>query len=339
MRINSAFLRSHCRHLIETQNLPLSLIAFDHFISLNQSEMRKDGITPSEHHEHSHLLNLYGVLEYVGWKLGYSQEKFGSADALVVALLFHDLIEDRGQSATVLLGVLYDGINQNLRDHRISAAQAEMMRHDARCAIAMVRDMSRNEPDEHGNILNRSQYNNRWLGNPGAVIIKLIDWTNKLATMPGVETFECKNQWRMRRNLEETDHVFLDERQAITRRAMKMHIGSAEIYEALDAIMCVTFNCAKGYTFYATSNVEANPADEPVFDFSKQIEKVNAVSRHIPRGANNIAILTDRIRDNPYEYPRVDDYYRFNIKPMMEAFTSIAPQQMPMSSPLLCARL
>lgn len=335
MRQNACFVRTYCRQRLQENCLNLAAEVYDYYLTLRDGKLRKDNITPSEQHEQSHLLNLIGLLDADQWNLGYDQHKFGGAEALFMATIFHDVIEDDDHSAEQLLKVMQDRIPALRTKYKLTPQRELQLQAEAMHATNIVKLISRNEPDENGNIPSRSAYNTRWLKHPGAVIIKMIDWNNKISTMPGVKAFEEKGQWRMRRNIDETDHVFLDSAQKMALRAAETYPEIEGKLKRLDSVMAILFRSVKGYLYYSSS--DATPKDECPFSFDEWIEPAQAILENVPDGANDIKRLERRIAAIGEDKPNIAEYHRYilapALKPLLEPQERLNP---PYTPPCAC---
>ena len=302
---NRMQLRQYCRDILVQRGLSTALAAYDYYIELNKDETRKDG-TPAEAHVQLHIVLLDSLLKSEKNRLGYDEEIFGSEDALFAALALHDMIEDNDQTPERLIAELLKGIDIESDQQRVR---------DSAKAVQMICLMSRNWPFE--NPPNRSQYNARWASHPGTLLIKMIDWANKLATMPGVELFEKDGQKRMRRNIDETDHLFVDEAQGLTKRAISRHPEIKSKIKKIDAVMAILFNAIKGYTLYSSGSYEGKACDEKPFNFGGLISPAKGALGNLPNGLNLVKILAARIKKSGQDHSKVEEYNKHILEPAL----------------------
>ncbi len=318
MRHNAAFLRDYCRNILETRGLKLAGIAYDYFVQVNEGKMRKDNITPVEQHIQLHILNLDALLKSEGNRLGWDEEKYGSQDAIFTAVVFHDMIEDDNHTDLQLLRILENKTEVLWNNKKINRSQHIAMYDSAMNSIKIVKVLSRNQPAEDGKIPNRTQHTNLLLDHPGAILIKLIDWTNKIATMPGVDAFECNNQARMRRNLSETADIFFDQRQALSSRAKDRYPEIRRKIEKLDAILGIVYHNLSGYAIRCNSDYEGDPRQEPPYNYRPLIRLAKHVLKYLPDGANLIKVELKRLETVGEEKPIIADYLKYVLMPAVE---------------------
>jgi hypothetical protein len=318
MRINAAFLREHCRQILTDRGLIVANIAYEYFLQINQGKMRKDEITPSEQHEQMHIILADALLKSERNKLGWDTKKYGGEDAFFTAIVFHDVIEDHGHSDTELLRILEDGIEERYKKYKTTIFSHNKNYEEAKRAIDMVRILSRNWPDGDENKVNRMQYMHRLAKLPPTLLIKMIDWANKAATMIGVDHFEKNGQEKIRKNIEETDEVFGDVRQALPKRVAEQHPKLRTKILKLDAIMAILQHILKGYVHRKGQGLD-NAGQELPYDFRQWPGLAQSVLRYTPDGGNLIKVLMARLQKEGEFDPVIRTYHNESVFPAIQS--------------------
>lgn len=311
VRGNYLIFRERCRDVLKQRNLPLAQAAYDYYIKLNKGESRKDRITPAEQHVQMHIVLLDALLKSLNDRVGYS-EIYGSIDVLFAALILHDVIEDNKQKPEDLVKMFHDAI---LKMNGDEETRTNLLI-NARQAVNIVCLISRNHPLPDDRIPDRSEYTNRWLENPAAVIIKMLDTINKLATMTGVDAFERDNQKKMKANIEEAQQIFGDSYQAAHKQAMEKYSGTEKLFDKLDAVLAIALREVDGYNYYASSDYAGNPKIDKPYRFNGYIGKAKSVLQYLYDGENPILTLAARI-EAAAQYPKIPDYYSMILKPAL----------------------
>lgn len=311
VRDNYVVFRERCRDILKQRNLPLAFAAYDHYLELNEGEKRKDDKTPAEQHVQMHIVLLDALLKSLNNKLGYGEEH-GSIDALFAALILHDTIEDNEQEPEDLARMFHEAI---LKMNVNEDTRADLAK-NAQKAVSIVCLISRNYPLPDGRIPDRSEYRERWLENPAAALIKMLDTINKLATMTGVDAFEKDNQKKMKANVDEAQQMFGDSFQAAHKRAMETYTGTTKLFDRLDAVLAITLREINGYIYYSSADYAGNPRIDKPYRFNGYIGKAKSILKYLYDGENPVLISAKRM-ESATQYPNIPDFYLRILKPAL----------------------
>ena len=332
IRDNPALFSQYCRGFLEEDNLPISMIAFDFHEKINEGRTRKDKKTPAKQHEQTITRTLIAALDvcdvYIPYNTAYKNGLYFSKDIIVTAALLHDVLEnhkDKYKNVTKLFDAFESFINAIPDLNKKEKASLVL---DMASAMRTVRILTR---DENA----RNTYNKGLLEDPAAVIIKLIDWTNKLATMVGVEAFEDNNQAGMKRALEETELLFVDEFQGFISEAKERYPELNEILNLLDDYMACVYHPLKAYSYYATEPKSGNPSNSIPYKFSKISERPTRLLKLLPPGLNWPKTSLNRMIENPCEYERIPDYCHSLAIPALKKLIELTPNPSSRNLPAL----
>lgn len=302
IRNNHLLFRNHCYAIFAERNLPLSKIALDFYLDLVQKAgsqnkkalIRKDGDTPREQHEESHIVTGDALLKVVG--NNFIKPEFGSEDAFFAAIVLHDVIEDLDQSGNDIREVLENGLKKMYLSGNISKEKYAQGSHDIKQIITIVELLSRKDKDGVRLDDDRIQQAKQWQKHPYCHPIKLIDWCNKLQTMVGVNHFEDNAKKKMTRVINETSLIFVDEQQAMTQKAIQKYPFIKEVCAPLEGIMGVLFQTLNTYVKLKSGEFKFDPAGADPFNFDRYLAPSQDLLKALPEGNNYITPTLDRLK-------------------------------------------
>lgn len=321
MRQNRNAVRAYCYEIFHRRNLPLSNIALTFYLTLAEEygkEMRKDAQTPREQHEESHIITMDALLNTVGrdW---IDAEKYGSIDALFAAIVLHDVVEDFKVSPQFIDFTLRQMSQRLYEAKAITDDEFPQSQKDIKHVIEIVGYLSRK--DENGTVFaedDRISQAKQWLRHPYAFPIKQIDWCNKLQTMPNVEHFEKNSFARMAKVVGETSFLFVDEQQAMTRRALKAYPFLQDVCAPMEGVMGMLFQTLNTYVKLKSESFGFDPKEAYPFNFSHYLAKARPLLEILPKGNNYISPFIDRIDANGENDQRARAFLNHMIKPAFE---------------------
>ncbi len=197
---------------------------------------------------------------------------------------------------------------------------------ESRQAIQIVSLLSRT--NEHGASIHqddRIMQANQWLKHPYAYVIKMIDWSNKLQTMAGVEHFEKEELGRMGKVLNETSLLFVDEQQAFTHQAVKKYPSLENVCEPLEGIMGSLFHILNTYKKLKTKEIYFNPEVAKPFNLENNLKKAAPLINALPTGNNYIGPLTERLNNMKDQDPEIKSFLKYMVQPAFINFQSTVP--------------
>lgn len=330
MRLNADHFKHYGYTILEERRLPLSHIALSvYYTLLNNAatDMRKDGVTRRDLHELSHLDVMDKLLIATGSRW-IDSGKYGSEDALFAALILHDVIEDFKISPKVLEEMVRDalvGLRLNLGDHE--DIQEEQIDFDLDQTIKIVELLSRK--DHEGNLVvgeDRLLQADRWLDHPYAFVIKMIDWSNKLQTMPGVKAFEKKKAFKMQKVLDETGLLFVDEQQGFIRQAIDRYPEIKEPCEMMEGIMGMMFQMVNTYRKLVSKDFIFDPINARPFNFDQYLNQSRKLLSIMVSGNNYIGPVIERFENIGETNLLVGNFLNHMVKPAFtQAPSFVAP--------------
>lgn len=318
MRQNREAVRGYCYEIFHRRSLHLSHIALTFYLNLIEEydkNMRKDAQTPREQHEESHIITMDALLKTVGddW---IDAEQYGSIDALFAAIVLHDVVEDFKVSPQFIAFTLQEMSQRFYNVKIITDDELAQCQKDIPHITQIVQYLSRK--DEHGNVFaedDRISQAQQWLKHPYAFPIKQIDWCNKLQTMPNVQHFEKDDFARMAKVVGETSFLFVDEQQAMTRRAIEQYPFLHDVCTPMEGVMGVLFQTLNTYVKLKSEPFGFNPEKAFPFNFTRYLKKARPLLERLPKGNNYISPLIDRIDANGEDDPRVHAFLKHMVKP------------------------
>lgn len=339
MRENRMKFRQYCFEILDKRQLPLANLAFALYLNTvdnSDKDMRKDGITPREQHEESHVVTLDALLDTVGSEW-INAEEYGSEDTLFAATILHDMIEDFNLSPKAIRTFLQDGIANMYKAAHFNADHLPQLGIDIEQTVEIVKLLSRK--DQHGKkfadddrVLNAK----KWLEHPFAYVIKTIDWSNKLQTMVGVAHFEDNDQKKMGKVIDETSFLFVNEQQALTKRAIEQYPFLKPVCAPMEGVMGMLFQTLNTYKKIRTGSFPFNPETAYSFDFDDYLQAAKPLLTKLPRGNNYIDPLLVRLKSVAQEDSRISPFIENMIKPAFKSqkdIVSIFPPLNPFRPP------
>ena len=235
--------RHYTFNIMRRRNLPLSMPAANFYLNLTEGSnkaYRKDDMTPREQHEESHVVTEDTILKIRdhSW---IKPEKYGSIDTIIAALWLHDVIEDFRVPPNDIDDMLKEAVS---KAPSVLKRQAEI---DREQVLILVKIMSRK--DENGINIDdcRIKQAEQWLLHPYGMPLKLIDWSNKLSTLVGVDVFESDGQKKLRKTLNETELLFDNEQQQFVTQAIEKWPFTAEPCNIMEGVIGLLVRPLKTY--------------------------------------------------------------------------------------------
>lgn len=133
--------------------------------------------------------------------------------------------------------------------------------------------------------------------------------------MPNVEHFETDGFERMSKVLQETSFLFVDEQQAMARRAIAQYPFLRAVCAPMEGVMGMIFQTLNTYIKLKAPTFTFNPREAYPFNFERYIEIARPLLENLPRGNNYISPLIDRIDANAEQEPLVQEFLNYMIKP------------------------
>lgn len=300
------------------KELPLSHLAMDMYLTEVQGsdkDMRKDKFTPRQLHEQSHINAFSHLFDEVGtdW---IKPEEYGSLDAFFAAVALHDIIEDFNLSPNAIRSQLKSGLENLFSKNAISEEEYHRGLKDIEHTLDIVICLSRT--DEMGKKIaenDRIAQAKKWLNHPYAMPIKLVDWSNKLQTMVGVEHFQKDNYARMRLVLDETSLLFVDEQQGFTNKAIKKYPFIAEACQPLEGIMGMLFQTLNTYQKLKIGRFSFDPQEAYSFNFEAYLNKSMSFLARLPTGNNYIGPMVERLENIAADDPQTASFLKHMLLP------------------------
>ncbi|MEM8833772.1 MAG: hypothetical protein AAGB32_04445 [Pseudomonadota bacterium] len=156
--------------------------------------------------------------------------------------------------------------------------------------------------------------------------IKLIDWANKLQTMPGVDHFEDNGFEKMVKVLDETALLFLDEQQNLVKRAIKKYPQIKEPCLIMEQFPSMLFQMLRTYKTLREEKVIFDPQNAQPFNFKKPLKDLKPLLKIMLPGNNYIEPFIERLSMVATTDEKVDGLITHMIKP---AFTGQKPRRIP----------
>lgn len=328
IRRNRDAFRGYAYHILDKRGLPLSHIALGFYLRLveeTDKEIRKDKITPREQHEESHVLTLHKLLDVVGTSW-IDPDKYGSLDVLFTACILHDVIEDLKISESAIIDYLGEGIRQMHLQDILSDEEFNEKFEEISQAVEIVVLLSRK--DENGKKIaqdDRIKQAKRWLENPYAYVIKMIDWNNKLQTMVGVRHFESDELAKMGKVLSETGLLFVEEQQGFTNQAIRLYPFLEKVCNPLEGIMGMQFQTLSTYKKLKSDEYRFDPKTAYPFNFNRYLEQAKPLIDALPTGNNYISPLLERLDAVSETDSKVKDFISYMLKPSFSNFEKTVP--------------
>ncbi len=325
IRLKFALWRSHCYQILQERNLPMSHIGLTAYLAMipeGKKEIRKDSITRREQHEESHVDVMDKLLKVTG-EYWIDEDKYGSVDALFLAIICHDIVEDFNTSPAMIKSIIKSGLD-SLRSngsHLINKTDEEIEK-DLDHAMEIVLYLSRK--DEMGNLIvgeNRIDQANRWLSHPYCMPIKIIDWCNKIQTMPGVDHFEKDGFQRLVKVLDETALLFVDEQQDFIGQAIEKFPEIEEPCRIMEGFLSPLFQMSRTYKLLQEGKVFFNPKEAKPFNFEKSLSAVERILPIMIPGNNYFEPFIERLEMVAHNHnPKVGDMIKYMIKPAFDKY-------------------
>jgi hypothetical protein len=330
VRMKFGLFRAHCYRILQMRNLPLAHIALTSYLAMipeGKNEIRKDQMSRREQHEESHIDVMDKLLKATD-ELWIDEEKYGSVDALFVAVICHDIVEDFGVSPKMIKSIIQSGVDSLKRNStQLNHRTDSQVEHDLNQAMVMVELLSRK--DEMGMPVvgdNRIDQAKRWLEHPYVMPIKLIDWCNKLQTMPGVDHFEKDGFKRLVKVLDETALLFVDEQQDFIGQAVEKYPDINDPCRTMEGFLSSLFQMLRTYKLVQEGSIPFNPETAKPFNFDVSLDATSRILPLMLAGNNYYSPFIERLELAANDNPKVADMIKYMIAP---AFDKTDPRTFP----------